>query len=57
MPLPLLSAVNALPVPALNVFEFRDRRWLAQATRAAGRANHHAAQPGRRALKRLVQVK
>jgi peptidoglycan/xylan/chitin deacetylase (PgdA/CDA1 family) len=29
----------------------------ANATHAAGRANHHTAQPGRRALKRVVQVK
>jgi hypothetical protein len=109
MPLPLLSAVNALPVPAQSVFEFSDRPRPAaravtvtalpstvsvehaknhaghgatqvpaetsasrrtrakhsrigrikptNATHAAGRANHHAAQPGRRAPKRLVQVR
>ena len=108
LPLPLLSAVNALPVPGQSVFEFRDRPRLAartvtalpsrraeptvsaeharhgamqvpaetsasrrtgaekaqigrigraSASHAAGHAGRHAAQPGRRALKRLVQVK
>jgi hypothetical protein len=105
MPLPLLSDVNTLPVPAQSVFEFGDRPRLAaravttlpsrraeptasaghagsqvpaetsasrrsraghsrigrvkpaKATHAAGRANHHVTQPGRRTLKRLVQVK
>jgi hypothetical protein len=89
MPLPLLSAVNALPVPGQNVFEFSGRPRLAartvtamqvpaetsasrravggkaqigrigraSASHAAGRAGRHAAQPGRPALKRLVQVK
>ena len=109
MPLPLLGAVNALPVPGQSVFEFRDRPRLAaravtaqpsrraeaavsaehaknhakhgarqlsaetsasrrasggnirigraNASHAAGRAGRHAAQPGQRALKRLVQVK
>ncbi len=101
-PLPLLSAVNALPVPAQSVFEFSGRPrpaaraatalsavsaahaqthakhgatqppaetgasrraggkaqiGRASASHAAGRAGRHAAQPGRRALKRLVQVK
>lgn len=68
MPLPLLSAVSVLPVPDQSVFEFSDEP--RPATRAvtvtalrsrraepAGGANHHAAQPGRRALKRLVQVR
>ena len=32
MPLPLLSAVNALPVPGQSVFEFRDRPRLAVRT-------------------------
>jgi peptidoglycan/xylan/chitin deacetylase (PgdA/CDA1 family) len=99
-PLPLLDAVNALPVPGQSVFEFNGRLWLAartasapstvpaahvqthanthakhvaaqppaetsasrrtgraSASHAAGRTGRHAAQPGRRALKRLVQVK
>jgi peptidoglycan-N-acetylglucosamine deacetylase len=104
MPLPLLSAVNILPVPGQSVFEFSDRPRLAaaraapvvsaehaknhgkhgatqvpsetsasrraggekarigrigraSASHAAGRAGRHAAQPGRRPMKRLVQVK
>jgi peptidoglycan/xylan/chitin deacetylase (PgdA/CDA1 family) len=108
MPLPLLSAVNALPVPGQSVFEFRDQPRLAaravaalparrgeptvsgeharhgaaqlpaeasasrrttagkarngrigrtSASRPASHAGRHAAQPGRPALKRLVQVK
>ncbi|WP_370691359.1 polysaccharide deacetylase family protein [Bradyrhizobium sp.] len=112
MPLPVLGAVNALPVPGQSVFEFSGRLRLAaravtalpsrraesgasadhaknharhgamqvpaetsasrratggkaqigrigqaNAFHAAGRAGRHAAQPGRRALKRLVQVK
>lgn len=117
MPVPLLGAVNALPVPGQSVFEFGGRpRLAAQAVtarpsrraepaastghagthakpdartlakhgaervpgetsasrragggksranradvpHAAGRAAGHAAQPGRRALKRLVQVR
>lgn len=111
MPLPLLDAAIALPVPALSVFELRDRPRLAAqaaalpsrraeptvpaehakkraedgatqmpaeasasrrvsagkaqmgrikragASHTAGRASRHATQPGRRALKRLVQVR
>ena len=112
MPLPLLSAVDALPVPGQSVFEFSDRPRLAaravaalpsrraepavsaehakpharhgamqvpaetsasrragggksrisrigpaSASHAAGGGGRHAAQPARRALKRLVLVK
>ena len=109
--LPLLDAAIALPVPALSVFELRDRPRLAaqaaalpsrraeptvsaehakkhaedgatqmpveasasrraiagktqmgrskraSASHTTGRASRHATQPGRRTLKRLVQVK
>ncbi|MDP3689781.1 MAG: polysaccharide deacetylase family protein [Bradyrhizobium sp.] len=54
---PLLNAVNALPVPAPSVFEFRDRPRPAKATHAAGRATGRVAQSGRPVLKRLVQVR
>ena len=43
MPLPLLGAVNALPVPGQSVFEFRDR------PRLAARAGTLTAPPSRRA--------
>jgi hypothetical protein len=57
MPLPPPSAVNALPVPGQSVFEFSDRPRLAARAVTVGHANHHAAQPGRQAPKRLVQVR